>query len=264
MRELLADLEAGQLLSDPDPVRRAQLQSKIQLPKRFYKDVSIDKRDGAYAILLDGRPVRTPGRAVLALPGRAAAQLVADEFAAQKDEINPMTMPVMRLANSVVDGVANDPGPVADEIARFSGTDLLFYRADSPQGLVQRQADAWDPVIDWASKALGEKFVLGEGVMHVAQPPATLAAVNSHIGQRAEPFRLAAIHVVTTLTGSALLALAVEAGAVDADQAWAAAHVDEDWQAEFWGSDAEAMKRRDYRKAEFDGAVVLLKALDQG
>jgi len=264
MREILEDLEAGRLLSDPDPVRRAQLQSKIQLPKRFYREVSVDKRDSDFAVLLDGKPVRTPGRAVLALLGRAAALLVADEFAAQTSEINPLTMPVMRLANSVVDGVANDPGPVADEIARFAGTDLLFYRAENPVGLVERQANAWNPVIDWASEALGERFVLGQGVMHVAQPPASLAAVNRHIGQRSEPFRLASMHVITTLTGSALLALAVEAGAIDPETAWGAAHVDEDWQAEFWGADAEAKKRRDYRKADFDGAVALLKALDQG
>lgn len=263
MREILEDLEAGRLLSDPDPVRRAQLQSKIQLPKRFYKQVTVDRRDGAFAILLDGRPVRTPGRAVLALPTEASAQLVANEFDAQNVEINPMTMPVMRLANSVVDGVANDPGPVADEIVRFAGTDLLFYRAESPVQLVERQAQAWDPVIDWASKLLGEKFILGAGVIHVAQPPASLAAVNSRIGQRAEPFRLAAMHVITTLTGSALLALAVEAEAINAHAAWQAAHVDEDWQAEFWGVDSEATKRRNYRRSDFDGAVALLKALDQ-
>jgi chaperone required for assembly of F1-ATPase len=263
MREILEDLEAGHLLSDPDPVRRAQLQSKIRLPKRFYKRVTVDERDGAFAVLLDGRPVRTPGRAVLALPTRAAAQIVAGEFDAQKDEINPMTMPVMRLANSVVDGVANDPGAVADEIVRFAGTDLLFYRADSPAALVERQAMVWDPVIAWASDTLGQRFVLASGVIHVEQPRASLAAVNTHVGQRSEPFRLAAMHVITTLTGSALLALAVEAGAVSPDAAWQAAHVDEDWQAEFWGADVEAGKRRAYRKSDFDGAVALLKALDQ-
>jgi chaperone required for assembly of F1-ATPase len=263
MREILEDLEAGNLLSDPDPVRRAQLQSKIQLPKRFYKNVSVDERAGAFAVLLDGRPVRTPGRAVLALPNKAAALLVANEFDAQQIEINPMTMPVMRLANSVVDGVANDPGPVADEIVRFAGTDLLYYRAESPVALVERQAAVWDPVIAWASNELGQNFVLTSGIIHVEQPAASLAAVNSHIGLRSEPFRLAALHVLTTLTGSALLALAIEAHAISADAAWAAAHVDEDWQAEFWGADAEAEKRRAYRKSDFDGAVELLMALDQ-
>jgi len=262
MREILADLEAGQLLSDPDPVRRAQLQSKIQLPKRFYKNVSVEARDGVFAVLLDGRSVRTPGRAVLALPTLAAAQLVADEFAAQTVEINPVSMPVMRIANSTVDGVASDPGPVADEIVRFAGTDLLLYRAENPDELIARQARAWNPILDWSASVLGAPFQPVQGIMHVEQPAASLAALNTHVGQRAEPFRLAAMHVITTLTGSALLALALEAGAIDGETAWTAAHVDEDWQAGFWGVDQEAAARRAYRKADYDGAVALLAALD--
>ena len=262
MREFLEDLEAGERLSDPDPIRRAQLQSKLPLPKRFYQSAGVEKRDGAHAVLLDGKQVRTPGRALLALPTEAAARLVADEFAAQKTEIDPVTMPVLGIAKIVIDGVACDPFPVADEIVRFAGTDLLFYRAESPAELAARQSKLWDPVLDWAREAIGARFVLAGGVMHVTQPADSLEAVRRHVAARSEPFRLAALHVMTTLTGSALLAFAVEAGALDAEAAWAAAHVDEDWNIEKWGEDHDARARRAFRKADMIGAVALLRALD--
>jgi chaperone required for assembly of F1-ATPase len=261
MRDLLEDLEAGKHFSDPDPVRRAQIQSKIPLPKRFYAEVSVGERDGGFAVLLDGRPVRTPGRAILTLPTRQAATLVADEFAAQGEEINPMTMPVTRIANSTVDGVSKESQPVADEIVKYAGSDLLFYRAAAPQALVERQAVAWNPVLDWFRKDLGARFFLAEGVMHVEQPKEAIEAVRRHVAARFEPLRLAAMHVMTTLTGSALLALAVEAGAWDVETAWMAAHVDEDWNIEQWGIDAEAEHRRAFRKADMLAAARLIAAL---
>jgi len=261
MRDLLEDLEAGKHFSDPDPVRRAQIQSKIPLPKRFYAEVSVGERDGGFAVLLDGKPVRTPGRAILTLPTRQAATLVADEFAAQGEEINPVTMPVTRIANSTVDGVSKEPQPVADEIVKYAGTDLLFYRAAAPQALVERQAVAWDPVLDWFRKELGARFFLAEGVMHIEQPKEAIEAVRRHVAARIEPLRLAAMHVMTTLTGSALLALAVEAGAWDVETAWMAAHVDEDWNIEQWGTDAEAEHRRAFRKADMLAAARLIAAL---
>ncbi|MGB3501090.1 MAG: ATP12 family protein [Mesorhizobium sp.] len=262
MRDFLEDLHAAQKLSDPDPVRRAQILSKMPLPKRFYKAATFEKRDGAYVVLLDGKPVRAPGRDVLSLPTQAAAGLVADEFAAQTTEIDPVSMPVLRIANSVIDGVAKDPKPVAEEIARFAGTDLIVYRSESPVGLVERQSQHWDPVLDWAKTAMGVRFILAGGIVHVAQPPESLAAVARHVEARSEPFRLATLHVMTTLTGSALLALAVEAGVLDADAAWAAAHVDEDWQIEQWGEDHDAQQRRLFRKREMMGAYALLRTLD--
>lgn len=261
MRDILEDLEAGLYLSDPDPIRRAQIQSKMPLPKRFYAEVSVGERDGGYAVLLDGKPVRTPGRALLILPTEEVARLVADEFAAQQSEIDPVTMPVTRIANSAVDGVTKEPQAVAEDIVKYSGTDLLLYRAGSPQALVERQAGAWDPVLDWVRRELGARFILAEGVMHVAQPAESIEAVRRHLGGRAEPLRLAAVHVMTTLTGSALLALAVEAGALDVDAAWDAAHVDEDWNIEQWGTDAEAQARRAFRKADMIAAANLIAAL---
>jgi chaperone required for assembly of F1-ATPase len=262
MRDILQDLEAGLYLSDPDPIRRAQIKSKMPLSKRFYKAVSVEQREGGHAVLIDGKPVKTPGRVVLTLPTQPAAQLVADEFAAQETEIDPVTMPVMRIANSAVDGVANDTVSVADDIVKFSGTDLLFYRAASPQTLVQRQAEAWDPVLDWVRRDIGARFFLAEGVMHVEQPHESIEAIRGHVAKRTNPLRLSAMHVMTTLTGSALLALAVEANALDAEAAWAAAHVDEDWNIDQWGGDADAEQRRDFRKKDMLAAARLLKALD--
>lgn len=261
MRDILNDLEAGKYLSDPDPVRRAQIQMKTPLPKRFYKEVSVVPAEAGFAVQLDGRPVRTPGKALLALPTEAAAALVAGEFAEQGETINPVTMPVMRLVNTAIDGVASDPQAVLEDILRFASSDLLCYRADAPQGLVERQNEQWDPVIDWARASLGVRFNLAEGIIHVEQPRETIAVLGSHLAQRAEPLRLAAIHVMTSLTGSALLALAVDFGELDGEEAWAAGHVDEDWQIAQWGQDAEAVARRTARKRDMMAAVSLLEAL---
>jgi chaperone required for assembly of F1-ATPase len=261
MRDILNDLEAGKYLSDPDPVRRAQIQMKTPLPKRFYKTASVVPIEGGFAVHLDGKPVRTPGKALLALPTEAAALLVADEFAEQGETINPVTMPVMRLVNTAIDGVASDPQAVLEDILRFASSDLLCYRADAPQGLVERQNERWDPVVDWARTALGARFNLAEGIIHVEQPRETIAVLGSHLNQRAEPLRLAAVHLMTSLTGSALLALAVDCGALDGEAAWAAGHVDEDWQIEQWGQDAEAVARRAARKRDMMAAVSLLEAL---
>jgi chaperone required for assembly of F1-ATPase len=261
MRELLNDLEAGRHLSDPDPLRRAQSQMRTPLPKRFYSDVAVVAAAEGFAVNLDGKPVRTPARAILTLPTEQAAQLVAAEFAAQKDHIDPTSMPVTRLVNTAIDGVAQDTQAVLEDVLRFSSSDLLCYRADGPEKLVERQAEAWDPVIDWARSALGARFVLAEGVVHVEQPREAIGAIGIHLKMRDDPLRLAAIHLMTNLTGSALLALAVEAGELDAEAAWAAAHVDEDWNAEHWGEDFEAAQRRKLRKTDMLAAANLLRAI---
>lgn len=261
MRDLLDDLEAGRHLSDPDPVRRAQIQMRRPLPKRFYTEVSVVEMPEGFVVHLDGKPVHTPGKALLALPVLEAAMLVADEFAAQQDTIDPTTMPALRLVNTAIDGVASDTQAVLEDVMRFSSSDLLCYRADAPEALVARQADAWDPVLDWAQSTLGARFHLAEGVIHVEQPRESIAAVGIWLRQREEPFRLSAIHLMTTLMGSALLALATEAGAIDPDAAWQAAHVDEDWTVEQWGEDAEATERRKQRRHDFDAAVALARAL---
>lgn len=260
MRDMLNDLDAQKYLSDPDPIRRAQSQMKAQLPKRFYKDVAVASVEDGFAVHLDGKPVRTPGRNVLVLPTEKAAALIASEFSAQEEKIDPSTMPIYRLVNTAIDGVAANPGAVRDDIAKFASSDLLCYRADAPAALVERQAGAWDPVLDWAHRVLGAHLVLAQGVVHVEQPRMAMDAVGAHLAPRQDPLRLAALHLMTSLTGSALLAMAVEAGEIDAETAWAAAHVDEDWQAEQWGQDSEAMARRAFRKRDFMAAVALLEA----
>jgi len=261
MRDILNDLESGQALSDPDPMRRAQIQMRTPLPKRFYKDVAVAEGEGGFIVQLDGRAVKTPGKALLVLPTEAAARLIADEFAAQGETLDLASMPVYRLVNTAIDGVANDPQAVVEDILRFSSSDLLCYRADGPETLVARQNEAWDSVLDWARATLGARFVLAEGVIHVDQPRDAITAIGIHLNQRAEPLRLAALHVMTTLTGSALLALAVDFGELGAEAAWKAAHVDEDFQAEHWGQDAEALARRANRKRDLMAAAQLLEAI---
>ena len=262
MRDVFKDFDASRDLSDPDPVRRAQIQMKAPLVRRFYKTVSVAKGNTGYVVKLDGKPARTPARALLELPTEQAARLVADEFDAQAETLDPVTMPVMRLANTAIDGVSREADAVLEDILRFSTSDLLCYRAETPQGLVERQNAAWDGVLDWARSELGARMNLAEGVIHVDQPREAIAAIALHLQRRTEPLRLAALHLMTSLTGSALLALAVEAGERDVETAWAAAHVDEDWQIEHWGQDLEAMARRAHRKRDMVAAARLIDALN--
>jgi len=262
MRDLSNHSDGANHRPDADPVRRTQNQMKQPLPKRFYKEAQIVETDDGFAVHLDGKPVRTPGKALLALPRKGIAALVAAEFCAQSEVIDPISMPVLRLVNTAIDGVAADMQAVLEDVMRFSATDLTCYRADAPQALASRQALAWDPVLDWAHSALGARFFLAEGVMHVEQPRESVAAVGIWLRQRQDPFRLAALHVMTTLTGSALLALAVEAEAISPDDAWTAAHIDEDWNIEKWGEDVEAMARRQVRRRDYNAAVTMVRALD--
>lgn len=261
MRDMLKDIEEGAHLSDPDPVRRAQIQMRTPLPKRFYRQAGVAQDTDRFAVRLDGKPVRTPGRNLLSLPTEAAAKLIVDEFEAQVEVIDPVTMPALRLANTAIDGVASDPQAVLEDILRFAASDMLCYRADGPQGLIERQNTHWDKILDWAQSAIGARLNLAEGVMHVEQPRESIAVLGAWLARRNDAFRLASLHVMTSLTGSALLALAVEAHELDADEAWLAAHVDEDWQIEHWGQDAEAVARRSQRHRDFRAAVNLLQAL---
>lgn len=256
MRDILSDLSDA--MSDPDPVRRAQIQMKRPLPKRFYTTVSSDKVEEGHRILLDGRPVRTPGRKLLTVPAPAIADRLVAEWQGQGEEIDPAKMPVTRLVNTTIDGVAENLDAVFDEIVRFAGTDMLCYRADSPEGLVARQREGWDPVIRWAAEAKGARFILIEGVMHREQPAPAIKAFAAVLSAWRDPLALACLHTVTTLTGSALLALALAEGFIDANRAWALAHLDEDWQIEHWGTDEEAFRRRELRRAEMDVAAAVL------
>ncbi len=246
-----------------DPVEMARRDQRKKLPKRFYKEAAALLTDGAYALALDGRTARTPAGNLLATPSQALTAALAAEWNALVDDIDPAAMPVTCIVNSALDGVARDPAPVAEEIVRYAGSDMLLYRAGEPDGLVKAQAAAWDPVLAWAREDLGARFVLTEGVMFVIQPDhvsaAIAKAVESATGQGPTGvLRLAALHVLTTLTGSALLALAVARGRLDVREAWTAAHVDEDFQIGVWGQDAEALARRAIRWKEAQAAAVML------
>ena len=243
-----------------DPVTAARRGARPALRPRFYARRPACRRPGlAMRVTLDGKPVRTPARRPLAAPNAALAQAIAAEWEAQRELIDPAKMPLTRLANAIIDGVAEKPGPVAAEIEKYLASDLLFYRAASPQELRERQAAHWDPILAWARDTLGAHFKLGEGVVHVAQPDAALKAAAAAIPT--DPWRLGAVHVVTTLTGSALIALAVARGALSAEAAWQAAHVDEDWNMAQWGKDEMALERRAFRHAEFAAAAMVLAAV---
>ncbi|MBA4171265.1 MAG: ATPase [Hyphomicrobium sp.] len=228
------------------------------LIKRFYTLAEVTADDGPpHRVLLDGRPVRTPKKQLLAMPSRDLAEAVAAEWAAQGVEINPASMPLTRMVNTTLDGVLGNEDALRDDIAAFAMSDLLCYRAEGPSDLVARQAEAWGPVIAWAEAALGCRFVLGAGLMPVAQPEPNQGKVLAALA-RYDAFRLTPLHVMTTLTGSALLALATAERALTVDAAWAAAHVDEDFQIGQWGEDEEAITRRARRYAEMSAAARLL------
>jgi chaperone required for assembly of F1-ATPase len=254
MRDILTEIFKNQPV---DPVESARRSGRPRLRKRFYSQAVVGERSEAgFPVVIEGKPVRT-ARRLLTAPTVRLAQAIAAEWGAQKDEIDPARMPLTRLANAVIDAVADAPEAVAAEVAKYLGSDLLFYRADVPEGLVARQAQHWDPVLAWAREALGAPFKPVAGVMFAEQPAEALAAAREHIP--ADAWRLGAVSSITALTGSALLALALAHDAISADAIWAAAHVDEDWQMSQWGRDEIALARRDFRFAEMQAAAAVLK-----
>lgn len=239
-----------------EAARRAM---RPQLRRRFYARSQVGEHRDGFGILLDGKPVRTPARRPLVAPARPLAQALADEWEAQREMIDPAKMPLTRLANSIIDGVSAQAEAVRAEIVKYLSADLILYRAESPQSLRARQERHWNPVLEWACTALGARFVLTEGVIHTAQPEAAIAAACGAIPQ--DPWRLGALHAATTLTGSALIALALCRRAMSLEEAWTAAHVDEDFQMEQWGRDQLALERRAFRFAEMQAAATVLALL---
>ena len=256
MRELFDEVAGKSLLDPEEAVRRS---TRGPRRKRFYTAAGVAEAAGSFAITLDEKPVRTPSGRPLAAPTREIADVIAAEWEAQQEFIDPLSMPMTRLANSVVDAVVDRVDAVTDDVAKYLGTDLLFYRAGHPEALVAREAALWDPVVFWAAEALGAHFILAEGIVHVRQPDAAIAAARAAFPDG--PWSIAALHVVTTLTGSALLAIALLRGVLDQEQVWAAAHVDEDWNIERWGIDEEVALRRAGKLVDFQAAAFALKAL---
>lgn len=232
--------------------------SPVASPKRFYEAVRIKQVQNGHTILLDGKPLRTPARAELVLPTEALALAIAGEWDAQGEKIEPETMGLTNRANTALDAVRGREEQVVEEIVAYAGSDLLCYRAEKPEGLSELQCGLWDPVLVWVEEEFGAWFKIQAGVSHITQPQESLAHVSDAFAAH-DYFQLAILHTLTTLTGSALLALAHARGKLSADELWAAAHVDEDWQISQWGEDAEAKARRAVRRAEFDAGSRFLE-----
>jgi chaperone required for assembly of F1-ATPase len=225
--------------------------------KRFYKAVKVGDD---LSISLDGRAVKTPGRAPLTLPTSALAHSVAAEWDAQGEEIDPRSMPLTGLSNAAIDKVASDRATFVRDVAGYGETDLLCYRATSPDPLIERQLATWDPLLDWARGRYGVDFVTVSGVMHQPQPPATIARLAEAV-DGFEHFRLVALQQLVTISGSLVIGLALAEGHIDARAAFDAAHLDELWQAELWGEDWMATDMRDARRKDFEAAARFLGLL---
>jgi len=225
--------------------------------RRFWKDVTVEPGNG---IALDGKPVRTPGRAPLALPTPQLAEAVAAEWRTVGETIDPRAMPLTGLANAAIDRIAADPAAFAAGLAAYGESDLLYYRAEDPPELVARQEAAWDPLLEWARGRYDVHFEPTTGVMHRAQPEATVARLSEAVAAL-DPFRLAGLSPLVTVSGSLIAALALLEGAADRETVWRAAQIDEDWQAEQWGEDDLATRARDAHRADFEAGARFLDLL---
>lgn len=233
------------------------------MTRRFYGSSSvIPLEDGGFGVALDGRPVRTPSGTILTAPTERLATAIAAEWAAQDGEIRPLSMPMMRLAATAIDRVGRERDAVVEQIATYGGSDLLCYRAGAPEALVRRQAETWQPLLDWVADACGAPLVVTEGVTHVAQPPQALAALKETIAAL-DDYEISALSQLTASSGSLVVALAVCAGRIDASEAIAASQLDEQWQSERWGADAEAQGRRELLASEIADAERFLDLLDR-
>lgn len=230
--------------------------------KRFYTDVTVVAEEGGFGIRLDGRPVRTPARASLRLPTAALAEAIAQEWRAQGETVDPASMPMTGLANAAIDHVAPDPATFAEGVARYAQSDLLCYRADGPDTLVARQVAAWEPLLDWARSRYNVTFAVTQGIIPVPQPEETLARLAAAV-VAINPFILTGLSTLVTLSGSLVCGLAVVEGGREIGAIWQAAEIDEAWQVEQWGEDAEAAARSVRRADDFATAAAFC-ALSRG
>lgn len=221
--------------------------------KRFWTKAQAEACEGGFTVRLDGRAVKTPAKAALVVPTMAMAEAIAAEWDAQSGEVKPATMPVTRAANSAIDKITAQRDEVVEIIAAYGATDLLCYRALAPVALIARQAEGWDPVLDWAAEALGARLVVTAGVVHVAQPTEALARLTARVAGMTE-FQLAGLHDLVAISGSLVLALAVTEGRLGEDEAWALSRIDETWQIEQWGADEEATELEAARRVAFGEA----------
>jgi chaperone required for assembly of F1-ATPase len=222
--------------------------------KRFWKTVTITPQDAGFGLALDGRPVKTPAQAPLTLPTRALAEALAAEWQAVTETIDPAAMPLTGLANAAQDLIAPNLAAHAERLAAYAAHDLLCYRADAPDALILRQSQHWNPVLDWAEHTHGWRFAVTAGLMPIDQPPETRAAIAAALAART-PAALAAHAQLIPLSGSALLALALDEGHLTPEAAWAAADLDDAFQAEHWGEDEDALAQRQHNAAAFMAAA---------
>lgn len=209
------------------------------LKKRFWKEATVGDLGSGFTVLLDGRGIKTPAKGMFILPTVQLAEAVAQEWQAQSEEVDPASMPMTRRANAAIDKVTPQMREVADMLAEYGGSDLLCYRATHPQELQERQAEAWNPVLDWARETLDAPLVATAGVMHLAQDPQSLGRLADEV-RKLEVFPLTAFHDLVTITGSLVLALAAIRGEFSIDRIWELSRLDERWQEEQWGEDAMA------------------------
>lgn len=229
--------------------------------KRFWKDVSVEREDGGWGIRLDGRPVKTPARVALAVPTERLAEAIAEEWRSVGDTIDPRAMPLTGLANAAIDRVAADRQAFADGLARYAEADLACYRAEGPQGLIDRQDKNWDDLLGWARRRYDVDFATTTGLTHVTQPAATVERLGHEVSAL-DAFRLAGLSPLVTIGGSLVGALAVLEKAMTPEQVWDAVSLDDQWQLERWGSDAEAEAALENRKRDFLAAARFLELLD--
>lgn len=222
--------------------------------KRFWKAASVEAVDGGFAVLLDGRGVKSPAKTPLVLPNQKMAAAVAAEWDAQAEEIDPLSMPVTRSANAALDKVSTQFDEVATLISGYGDSDLLCYRADGPEGLVERQTERWDPLLDWVHQTYDARLLVAEGVMHIAQPESALERLSKPVFAM-DPFQLAGFHDLVSISGSLILGLAVTKGRLSAPEAWSLSRLDEDWQIEQWGADDEAAEVARKKESDFVSAA---------
>lgn len=244
-----------------DPVSTARAALKPQLPKRFYREVRAEARAEGHVLLLDGRLAMTKLRHPLAGENAAIGAMLVEEWAGQGEHIAPATMPVTRILHAAIDHVGEAMAEVQADIVRYAGSDLVCYRAAEPERLVERQASLWDPVLRHIEARHGGRFILSEGIRYVDQPVEAMAGIRRAVEAMSSPAALAALHVLTTLSGSALIALAVADTFLDADAGFNAGEVDADFECEIWGEDEEAAERRRFRLEDFTAATRILRAL---
>jgi len=229
--------------------------------KRFWKSAAVVGLDGGYAVELDGRPVKTPARAELAVPTSALAEAIAAEWNGSADEVDPRAMPLTGLANAAIDRVAADKDAFAADLARYGESDLTCYRAEGPETLVKRQAESWDALLGWARRRYDVDFAICSGVMHVTQPEETVRKLG-HAVASLDSFHLAGLAPLVTIGGSLVAGLAVLEKMMPASEAWEAVSLDDRWQMEQWGGDAEAEEALDARRRDFLAGARFLELLD--